>query len=258
MRVRFDDDFDVVDWYTTRFRRSPTAPSTQRLHEAVAVLTETRFLQAGWELFPPGVPTFTESERSAWHRVLNFIEAAPEDVNPDEFAVCWLEANRRAMFDRLAEIRKRTPVEMAIAIRDGHLVRASTGFREAVGFVSEARPEMFDVMGPVLLAYAADLLARCEIWIMSHSEGEYWTGSLERQQMQFNSYRPPSRLGRESTLWLEGRVYTYRPEEIYGPDGVVSQEEEDSLREITSHYWSEIQQLLIAERGCQFSDLPKR
>jgi hypothetical protein len=53
-------------------------------------------------------------------------------------------------------------------------------------------------------------------------------------------------------------VYTYRPEEIYGPDGVVSQEEEDSLREITSHYWSEIQQLLIAERGCQFSDLPKR
>ena len=242
--VEFDDDFSIVDWYLTRFVREDDSAPAARLHKATADLLSQDLLFAGWERFPPGTRFFDSDEHLAWMRVVEAaIDLSSNGLTDDEWLVCWLDANQIRMNQRLGEIRRLRPVEMAIATRDEHIHRASLGLRVALAFVRDVWPQLFAGIASAIYEYIADVRVRTEIWLANHSEGMVYTAATERQAMDTNSYVPPSRFGRESTLWLEGRTYRYLPR--FGDSG----EPSDALcRELTDKYWSEICERLRSQR----------
>lgn len=236
------DRFDIVDWYVGRFRRSSDAESASHLHRAVSRLLLQEELFAGWERVPPGTRPKWENEEqySEWFFAVQAQADESTGSSDADFIMCWLEANRLRMEHRLALLRRGDPAAKAIAFRDEHVHRASVGLRRALGFIEDVRPELHADVAPTVLEYVADLRVRTEIWLQEHRDGRVWTAMYERQQMESNAYIPPSALGRESTLWLEGRVYRYAP-----PDSGISGVD---LGQLTERYWSEIRRLLDSER----------
>lgn len=233
----FSDAFNVIDLFIEVCDITDPAVATdmQRIVSHV-LLTPSMFLD--WELLPPGTRGPTIEQYDRWRSAVDS-SAQKAPVSPGAVMACLLEANRLRMVHRLATIRRADPLERGVAFRDSHIHRASVGLRLALQALEESMPQLHQLMALPIGDYIIDLRVRTEAWLLENSEGNCYIAVSERAAMDSGHYYPPSALGRESTLWLEGHLqYRFRTnwledEDFAGHDHELVHQEE-------RRHWAEI------------------
>lgn len=100
-------------------------------------------------------------------------------------------------------------------------------------------PQLHRLMARAIGDYIIDLRVRTESWLLRNSEGKCYTAVSERMEMDSGDYRPPSALGRESTLWLEGHLqYRYRPHWL--EDELFEGHDHELVHQQERRHWAEI------------------
>lgn len=234
----FSDAFNVIDLFIEVCDITDPAVATdmQRIVSHV-LLTPSVFLD--WELLPPGTRGPTNAQYDRWRSAVDSSAQNGPPVSPGAVMACLLEANRLRMVHRLATIRGADPLERAVAFRDGHIHRASVGLRLALQALEESMPQLHRLMARAIGDYIIDLRVRTESWLLRNSEGKCYIAVSERMEMDSGNYCPPSALGRESTLWLEGHLqYRYRPHWL--EDALFEGHDHELVHQQERRHWAEI------------------
>lgn len=237
--------FDIVEWYVRSYRRLADAPPPDALHHLVSSLLERGELYEDWERFPPGTRPVPEDTTQWVAQVDRAIGNMPASLGDADAIICWLEANRLRMVGRLAEIRQGDSIARAIAFRDSHISRASLGLHMALVLVEQRWPQFHRDIAPTVRRYVADVRVRTETWLAHDSDSAlFLRGVTERLEMEQDRYAPPSRLGRESTRWLEGHQYRFA--KLAGTPGAPPAEH---FEEVTAFHWERLRERLLQEYG---------
>ena len=233
----FSDTFNVVDLFTEvcGIKEPAVANDMQRIVSHV-LLTPSMFLD--WEAVPPGTRGPTNAQYDTWRSAVDSsVQNAP--VSPGAVMACLLEANRLRMVHRLAMIRAADPQAKGVAMRDRHIHRASIGLRFALDALQESMPQLHRLMALAIEEYILDLRVRTEGSLLQNSEGMVYVAMSELMEMEGGNYCPPSQLGSESTLWLEGQLqYRYQPWWLAGE--TFAGHDHEQVHQQEKQHWAEI------------------